>query len=316
MDVVSEMLSHIPVKGRTIGLLSLRGDWAFESPMNEEAVFHLISNGSVVITVKGEQVQLRKGDMILFTQGQTHVLSSAPGAPLVTFAEEDTRVRVHSVEDGDVHDVLKSGDGPETSIVCARFNLGSAAATHLSKSFPDQITLRKETNEKAELIEPLLRSIAHEANSNSPGALAALDGMLNILFIHFMRSWLESSPEAHDGWLKGLQDPSIARALKLMHDEPARDWTIQELAEATGMSRAKFAAQFTKLIGEPPLKYLTRWRMVLAAEQLGNVSGPAIIDVALSVGYQSEASFSASFKRQFGIPPGAWRKRQLASVSR
>ena len=308
MDLVSTLLNQIPVNGRAIGLLTLQGDWAIQSPETEEAVFHLISKGSLIITFRGQDIYLREGDMILFTHGETHLLASAPGAPRVTFEEDDTRVRIHSVEGGEVHDVRKRGDGPETDIVCARFDLGSAAASHLVRSFPDNIRISGKEDSKAALLDPLLRAIAKEAHSEAPGALAALDGMLNLLFIHFMRDWLGQPSDDHQGWLKGLQDPNIAKALQLMHDAPARDWSVQDLATQAGMSRSQFAARFAELIGEPPLRYLTRWRMVLAALELEKGSDRPIIDIALSVGYQSEASFSASFKRQFGQPPGAWRK--------
>ncbi|MEP4290906.1 MAG: AraC family transcriptional regulator [Rhizobiaceae bacterium] len=130
-----------------------------------------------------------------------------------------------------------------------------------------------------------------------------------------MRRWLEYPTASHRGWLRGLQDPKIATALQLMHDMPAHEWSVQKLANAAGMSRSKFAARFADLIGEPPLKYLTSWRMVLAAQALESAPDRPLIDIAQSVGYQTEASFSVWFKRQFGKPPGAWRKDSSLQTS-
>lgn len=315
MDVISDILTHIPVKGHTTGLLSLRGEWAFESPKNNEAVFHVISKGSVLITSGTETTLLREGDMVLFTQGHSHVLSSSQGAPMITFAEEDTRVRIHTVEREKITDVIKQGDGPETAIICARFNFESAAASKLIRNFPNHIALPRESDDTSSWIEPMLRRIAMEARSETPGALAAMDGLLNVLFVHFMRQWLGKSSSEHLGLLKGLLDPHVSKALHMMHNDPAQDWSVGGLATEVGMSRSNFAARFSQIIGEPPLRYLTRWRMIRASSELENQPNRALGEIAMSVGYDSEASFSAAFKRQFGKPPGTWRNDGMLAAS-
>jgi AraC-like DNA-binding protein len=308
MDVISDVLRRLPVRGRTMGLLSLHGDWAFESPKNEEAVFHIVSEGSVFVTYKGQTTQLNKGDMILFKQGQAHVLGSDPDAPMVTFAEEDTRVRIHSVADGQVSDVAKRGEGPETSIICGRFNFGTPAASQLAGNVPEHMVLRRDEDTMSMLLDPLLRRIAIEAKVDSPGALAALDGLLNTLFLHFMRSWIVDVPDDRLGWVQGLKDPNVAKSLEMIHKVPDRKWSVRDLASEAGMSRSNFSMRFKELVGESPLQYLTRWRMTLACEDLVADPERPLSSIAASVGYDRESSFSTAFKRFFGTSPGALRK--------
>lgn len=308
MDVVSDILNNMAVRNRVTGLLRLRGDWAFDSPEADEAVFHLVFRGSVCITFRGSTVRLEQGDMVMFTRGHAHSLGSAPDAQQVTFAESDTRVRMHTVQGGEVSSVDKRADGPEVSIVCARFNFSSRTANDLTRSFPDQAMLRGLGDGTFAAFEPMLHRAAAEAHSDELGALAELDGLVNLLYLSFMRHWLTQSPPNQPGWMRGLRDPQIARALQLMHKMPAHSWTVQELASEVAMSRSTFAARFARVTGEPPLSYLTRWRMDLAAQQLETEPRNPISAIALSVGYESVASFSTTFKLRFGKPPGAWRQ--------
>ncbi|WP_419910674.1 AraC family transcriptional regulator [Hoeflea sp.] len=308
MDVASDILNNITVKNRVTGLLRLRGDWGFESPPADEAVFHLVFKGSVCITFQGETIRLEKGDMIMFTRGHGHVLGSAPDAPMVTFAENDTRVRLHAVEAGEVSSVDKLAQGPETSIICARFNFNSQTANHLVERFPDRATLLGLGEKTFASFEPMLHRAAAEAHSDELGALAELDSLVNLLYLSFMRRWLKQAPPGQPGWMEGLRDPQVAKALQVIHQSPVHNWSVQELAEEVAMSRSSFAARFAEVTGESPLRYLTRWRMILAARQLENEPGSPISSIAFSVGYDSTASFSETFKRQFGKSPGAWRK--------
>lgn len=314
MDVVSEILSTIAVRNRVTGLLRLRGDWAFESPKADEAVFHLVFKGSVNVTSRGYAVGLNEGDMIMFTRGDAHVLASAHDAPMVTFAENDTRVRIHAVQGGEVVSVDKQSDGPETSIICARFNFSSPTASDLIASFPDQAVLLGSGSDSLTALEPVLRSTAAQAGSDQQGALAELDGLVNLLYLSFIRRWLMKSPPPDVGWIRGLRDPQIAKALQLMHSYPARSWSVQELASHVAMSRSTFAARFSEVTGAAPLRYLIRWRMMLAAQKLEAEPTRPIGDVALSVGYDSEAAFSSAFKRKFGKPPSVWRRDAALAV--
>lgn len=315
MDLISNILKHITVKNRVTGLLSLRGDWAFESPAADEAVFHCIFKGTACITYRNETVHLKPGDMVMFTKGDGHVLGSAPDAQMVTFAENDTRVRMHDVHAGEVCEVVKDADGEETSIICARFNFSSQTAKDLVEHLSDQVVLRNQNHSSFSALEPVLRAVAAEAHSDDPGALAQLDGLVNLLYMSFMRGWLKEHAPDKSGWIAGLRDPKIAKALQLIHADPGKDWQVTDLASEVGMSRSNFAARFSEVTGVTPVRYLTRWRLIMAANQLETEPSLAISSIALSVGYDSEPSFSTAFKREFGSPPGTWRKDRLNGAS-
>ncbi len=311
MDLISNILKHITVKNRVTGLLNLRGDWAFESPEADEAVFHCVFKGSACVTFRDRVVHLHAGDMVMFTKGHGHMLGSAPNAPMVTFAENDTRVRMHDVHAGEVCEVVKSAEGDETSIICARFNFSSQTAKDLVEHLSEQVVLRDRNHTSFSALEPVLRAVAAEAHSDDPGALAQLDGLVNLLYMSFMRGWLKDYAPAESGWIAGLKDPKVAKALQLIHADPAKDWQVTDLAAEVGMSRSNFAARFSEVTGATPVRYLTRWRLIMAANQLETEPNLAIGSIALAVGYDSEPSFSTAFKREFGSPPGTWRRARL-----
>lgn len=311
MDVVSDVLNNVIVRNRVTGLLRLHGDWAFDSPEADEAVFHLVFRGELTVTYKGETIRMQQGDMIMFTRGQAHRLGSAEDAPLVTFAENDTRVRMHSVQSGEVASIEKNSAGPETSIICARFNFDSQTARTLVSAFPDRIVLLGMGDSTFAPFEGLLSKAAREAHSDEPGALAELDALVQLLYLSFMRNWLTKASTKPPSWVKGLRDPHIAQALQLMHSDPSRSWTVQELASSVGMSRSNFAARFAQVTDQSPLRYLMRWRMSLAAHQLESQPAKPVSAIAADVGYDSEATFSTSFKRALGKSPSVWRKESL-----
>ena len=313
MDIISDVLSRTIVKGRTTQILSLRGDWSFETPQSDEAVFYLVSKGAVFVSHDHQTTMLNEGDMVFFSNGHAHVLSSTPGAPTITLANDECQVQFHTIEDGRVIDFAKAGPATETLIVRGRFICERSAANHLLKHLPDCVTVRRENDDTNAWLVPLLRQIASETRNGAPGAQAALDSLLNMLFIQFLRGWLHALPSDQLGWLRGLEDVHVTTALALIHSEPTKPWTVQKLATRTGMSRSNFAARFAELVGEPPLRYLTRWRMILAAQILNVDLSRTVSSIAQEVGYDSEAAFSAAFKRQYGKPPGTWRRDGILS---
>ena len=307
MDLISDVLGQSNVKARMISLLSLKGDQAFGPSENGEAVFHLVSKGSLLVTHQGTPIRLNKGEMIFFPKGPPHLLSSSQGAEPVAFSDFSTKVVLDADIDGKTLNETNSNDGPETELICARFIISRSMASQLVQYLPEQITLHGADDYTTGSIIPLLRRIALEAKSEAPGAFAALDMLLNMLFIQFLRSWMQTMPPSRQGWIRGLQDRHIAAALFLLHKNPAKNWSVQELAAQAGMSRSSFSARFTRLVGAPPLKHLTDWRMYQAAQILESDLSRPLCNVALDVGYESEASFSVAFKRHYGKAPGTWR---------
>jgi transcriptional regulator GlxA family with amidase domain len=152
-----------------------------------------------------------------------------------------------------------------------------------------------------------LKHGASETHAPGPGSDAMLGRLAELLFVEAMRRYTASLPAEQAGWLAGLRDPHVGRALALLHADPARDWEVEALARETGLSRSALGERFAHLIGEPPMQYLTRWRLALAAQAL-SAGNDAVARIAERVGYESEAAFNRAFKREFGSPPAAWRR--------
>jgi AraC-like DNA-binding protein len=157
-----------------------------------------------------------------------------------------------------------------------------------------------------------IRYSVAESTSSRPGASIVLARLSEVLFAEAIRHYMEELPPGQSGWLAALRDRYVGRTLSLLHEQPAYSWTVDELARRVGLSRSALAQRFNALIGAPPMQYLTRWRTSLAASRLRESDVP-IIRVAAEVGYESEAAFNRAFKRQFGLPPAAWRKRAARS---
>ena len=164
----------------------------------------------------------------------------------------------------------------------------------------------------AMLLRQLLRAGVQESSASRPGAQSMLAKLAELLLIEALRHYVENLPAEGKGWLAAMRDSQIGRALALIHREPSREWTVDEIARGASLSRSAFVERFALLVGEPPMQYLTRWRLMLAAQGLRSGSD-AIVKIAERSGYQSEAAFNRAFKREFGLPPAAWRKAEMKS---
>jgi AraC-like DNA-binding protein len=313
MDVVSEILQKIPVKGRVTAEASLKGKWTFESPDFNEGVFHIITKGSAFLTYGSGETTVSEGDIVLFPRGSLHRVSADKDS--ANLSPYDYHAQLENTPSRDMHSckVLElnvGGDASPTRLICGGFFYGKAAAKHLIAHLPEVMILRKSDPWAEGWLDGTIKTILREIRSEKPGALAVLDPVLDLIFVQLVRHWALTSNAPDNTWFKIISDAKISSALSLMHETPADPWSVSELASRVGMSRSAFAARFLKVVGEPPLRYLTRWRLTLAAQTLETDSRRTVGDVALSVGYDSEASFSAAFKRQFGQPPGLWRKNE------
>ena len=161
--------------------------------------------------------------------------------------------------------------------------------------------------EAGKRLRELLRTGVLESQAARPGADSLLAKLSELVLVDALRRYAESMPADGKGWLAGVRDPRVGRALALLHAQPDRDWTVDALAREVALSRSALADRFATLVGEPPVQYLLRWRLALAARAL-RAGNDAIARVAARSGYDSEAAFSRAFKREFGMPPAAWRK--------
>lgn len=198
----------------------------------------------------------------------------------------------------------------EARVLCGFLSCDKALCRLLLEALPRLLHVPLGDGPSARWLMSLVRRGAQENTAPGPGSGTLLAKLAELLFVEAMRRYIESLPEQQTGWLAGLRDRYVGRALGLMHGQPAHDWTVDELAEQVGLSRSALTQRFADLLGAPPMQYLTRWRLVLAAAALR--SGDKVIArVAEESGYESESAFNRAFKREFGMPPAAWRQQGI-----
>ena len=291
MDVLTDVLRHMQVSGNAGGGFELGAPWSMAYPEMDEAVVHIVSRGGCFLRLEDETAALGPGDLAFLAHGTAHSLSDDPTRNPADFESllPDGDEQESGLTTGCRH-IEGGGDGPRTTIICAKFRYTSGDRHPLLSVLPSLIVLRSEDMMEAGWLEDSLRFIAREARSSEPGAQIAFDRLLDLLFVQTVRAWLRTDASFGAGWLGALSHPQIGEALRRLHEEPERDWSVADLAREVGMSRSGFAAHFSKLVGEPPLRYLAGWRMRLAAQQLIESDVP-VGNVARSVGYRSEAAF-------------------------
>ncbi len=266
--------------------------------------YHLIARGACWGQVVGQEpIRLREGDLIVFPQGDAHVLSSGPGMraepDLSVFARPSTSLPL-------VYEF--GGGGPERArVVCGFLGCDERPFNPLLTALPTVIHLAAARSEAtAGWLGTLLNMAVKEAGSAWAGGENVLARLSELMFVETIRRYLETLPAAQTGWLAGLRDPVVGQALAALHAEAAEPWTVERLARLVGLSRSVLAERFTDMVGQPPMQYLALWRMQLASRLL--VEGGQVAAVAAAVGYESEAAFSRAFKKLVGQAPATWRR--------
>jgi AraC-like DNA-binding protein len=300
-DPLSDVLDMLQLRGEVFGRSELVSPWGISFPAGM-ARFHLIERGSTWMRVSGAEraFEVSAGDLVMLANGAGHELTSAPEARSIPLQEA-----LADCPDGDI---VRIGRGePQTTLICGTFSLDPVASKALLAALPPVFVVAGSNGRPSETLEWTLRLFSTEVVSRAPGHALAASRLVDLLLVQAIRAWLHGQPLENASWLGGLRDARIATALSAIHASPERSWTVNDLAETAGMSRSPFAARFTSLVGEPPLKYLTRWRMQLATRWLrgGEVSVAAIAE---RVGYESEAAFSRTFKRWLGETAGDVRR--------
>jgi transcriptional regulator GlxA family with amidase domain len=202
----------------------------------------------------------------------------------------------------------------KTRIVCGFLGCDKLDGNPLAAALPPILRFDTRYGSTAAWMRSSLEFAADEIAAQRAGSETVLAKMSELMFVEALRRYVESLPEEQTGWLAGLKDPFVSRALALMHGGLTREWTVDDLGREVGLSRSALADRFTRLIGEPPMRYLARWRLQVAATQLRNSDVP-LARIAQQVGYESEAAFNRAFKRNFGVPPAAWRKGAVGTVA-
>jgi AraC-like DNA-binding protein len=260
--------------------------------------YHYVLDGRLQLQAEGEPpVALEAGEIVLLPRNDPHRLGSA-----LDLHPVDAGQLIQPAADGGPARIVFGGNGEAARILCG-FLGSDLRGTPLLASLPRVLRLRVGEGASGDWIASSFRFAAQELRGGSTTVLARL---AELLFLEAVRRYLDELPSGRTGWLPGLRDPVVGRALALMHGRAAHPWTTEALAREAGLSRSAFAERFTALLGEPPMRYLAQWRLRAAADRLHD--GQLVGRVAYEVGYASEAAFSRAFKREFGMPPAAWRQ--------
>jgi AraC-like DNA-binding protein len=308
IDVLTDVLDSLGLQGRLFCRSVLSAAWCLGLPAGDHAHFHVIERGGAWLHLEGDKapLALSSGDLVVLPHGGGHRLSDSPGRPAVPLQR-----LLQGKGAGRCTLLRHGGGGAETSMICGSFAFRQRQGHPLLSLLPPVIHVSGEAGRAPEWLDATLRVLASESRSSSPGRETIVARLIDILFVQVLRIWLADQP-AGGGWLGALKDPRIGAALAAIHEQPSRPWSVSELAAYARLSRSPFAARFTALVGEPPLTYVTRWRMQVAAGLLRRET-LSIGEVAARVGYESEPAFSKAFKRATGVAPGAFRRQQAAA---
>jgi AraC-like DNA-binding protein len=296
MDPLADVLDLSRVRGALLAGVTARAPWGMALPQTSGAAFHAVTSGAAWLRSDGAAPRrLVAGDLLLLPTGRPHRLSSTPDAPCRPF-DRALKEQLITAEG----DLILDGPGVATTFVCASYDYDHDFARSLLSLLPPVIHVPA-----GERVTAIVSLLAAERGARDAGARAAVSRLIDLLLIHAVRAWSARAPEP--SWLRALHDPLVARVLALLHERPQDPWTIEGLAAEVHLSRAALARRFTDSVGEPPLTYLTRWRMALAARRLKDTSEP-VEAIARGVGYTSEYAFNRAFSRHRGQPPGRYRR--------
>ena len=320
-DVLSELLSAVRLSGSVFFDIEATAPWVAEAPPAaqianevtpgaEHAIeYHVITRGSCWITLLGdgpfEPVHLTDGDIAVIPHGDAHVVASTPGQR----AEPNMEIHRRPQDANALPFKLRTGgDGPgDAHVICGFFSCDLRPFNPLIASLPRFIRVGRDSSAAAHgLLDQFIRFATAESNNRRAGSQSVLNRLSELLFVEVIRLHMDQLGDANTGWLAGLRDPVVGRALTLLHARPAHAWTLAELAAEAAASRSALADRFVQMIGCAPIQYLTQWRMQIAARRLSE-PGSRVALVAHDVGYESEAAFSRAFKKFVGCSPSEWR---------
>lgn len=303
VDPLGEALHSLRMSGTFYARSELTSPWGMELPaMPGCLMFHVVTEGKCwVESVEGGRRQLSTGDFALIPHGRGHLLKSSPKATaqnIFDLPREMISPRYELIKFG--------GSGKATRLICGAVCVEDPAASGLIEALPEMIVMRTDTPENDWLV-GMIRLMMAEAREMRPGGDTVITRVSDILVVQAIRHWLEHDPLAKTGWLGALRDSQIGKAIALIHRHPTRAWGVRGLAENVGMSRSAFAARFTELVGETPMRYVRQWRFRVAMNWLRESDLP-LAEMAEQLGYQSEAAFNRAFKGFTGKTPGALRR--------
>jgi AraC-like DNA-binding protein len=313
MDVLSEILKAIRLDGAFFYNAEFTAPWSVREPPSEVVaphfasggthviIYHLVTEGRCVASVEGgKPVEIGCGDIVIFPHGDAHILGN--GSTKVI----DLEPRLQEIRAQGLKLARDGGGGEMTRIVCGYMSCDPQLSSALLVGLPPLFRVPIRDDAGGQWLENTIRFSVSRAGSASLGGEAVLSKLSEVLFVETIRRYIAQLPAEETGWLAGARDPDVGRALALLHAAPEKPWTIAMLTHEIGISRSVLAERFRYYLNEPPMSYLTRWRMLLAARMLRS-GNQGVADIAADVGYESEAAFNRAFKRHFNVPPARFR---------
>jgi AraC-like DNA-binding protein len=323
MDALSEALRAVQVTSALFFSGEFSAPWRFVtaaqqkiaptlSPGSEHLVlFHLVTEGQATARTEGcDDIALRAGEIVVLPNGDRHELWAGQGAKLFP----STRL-APKLSRGELAQEKWGGGGQVTRIVCGYLGCELQAKRLFLSGLPAMFKVNVRGGTTGPWIENAIRHLVGGAEAQRPGRPVVTAKLAESLFMETLCRYMDELPPERSGWLAGARDPVVGQALAQIHRDPARAWTLQDLARATSSSRTVLTERFTRLLGEPPATYLARWRLQLGARLLLTTDSK-VLRVASDVGYESEAAFNRAFKNAFGVPPARYRKTERQAAKR
>ncbi|BCA53775.1 Transcriptional regulator, AraC family [Nitrospira sp. KM1] len=315
MDVLSEVLKAVKLDGAVFFNGEFSTPWCAREPdsctmatylsvqSKHVIIFHLVAEGDAYVRMgeDGGRISLVPGDIVVLPHGQAHMMGNGPPVTPMESAGHLPRIVSEGLR------LYRFGQGGDvTKLICGYMTCDPQLSQMLLAGLPEIIKINIRDHASGRWLENTLRYSVDHAEASGPGGTAVVAKLSEALFVEALRQYIAGLAPEQTGWLAGVRDPEIGKALALLHREPAKPWTIASLASEVGLSRSVLAERFRYYLSETPIGYLTRWRMHLAAQLLKSTS-KSVAEVAGEVGYESEPSFNRAFKRALGIPPARFR---------
>ena len=316
MDALSDVLHTVRLKGGVFLHAEFSQPWCLSSQIepgmcasflgetSEIIPYHYVIEGRLRVQVANEPVcELRPGGLVLLPRNDAHLLGGDLRLPPTPSAAV-----VQLPADGGLATIRLGGDGDRTRIVCGFLAGENLQENPAIRALPALLQLDYREGPSATWIRNTFSYAADEIAAGRMGSETMFAKLSELLFVEAIRRFTESLPEGQTGWLAGLRDPFVSRALAVLHRRPGDPWSVDELGREVGLSRSALTDRFTQVIGVPPMQYLASWRIQVACQELLNTS-KSIPRIAQAIGYETEASFARAFKRRMGVPPATWRRR-------
>ena len=315
MDALSDLLQAMRLTGGVFLESRFTAPWSVVSRLRAEdykafladpaqiIAYHYVTRGRLCLQVAGQPaVEVRAGEAVLLPRSDPHILGSAPGLAAVEASD-----LVQPGAAGGIARIVHGGGGEATHLICGF--LGTAQRGNpLIASLPRVLKVDMAQSGTDEWIESSIRFALRGLSEGLIGASTVMSRLSELMFVEAVRRYVATLPPEHMGWLFALRDPYVGKALALVHGSPSHPWTAESLACEVSLSRSAFADRFANVVGMPPKRYLISWRLQVAKEKLRGGLKP-IAQIAHEVGYEAEAAFNRAFKREFGVPPAAWRRQ-------